>query len=484
MKKQLAILAAFALVGTFAHAADEKGTEFKFGGEVLQRFTSTQDTNLASGSSASAANNWLSRNQFHMNAISSDKLQAYFDFIHTYLWGAANNMPSNTNAYQSNNAGAGPNGGAASTAIGVANGLQVSEAWLWWKVSDMFSIRSGRQGLDYGDGLVFSRNDWLSAPYTADGAMGRLSWDFLDLDLGGGVLGDAGPNGGLTGGNTDAQVVFYGAYASVKTLPDFLKKAELFVLQTNFDAGLLATPFTPSYQSGGGAMGLTSFGIHLKGDAASVDYRLDGVMQVGSQKASTIGAQAVAGTTFNTNMIDAQVGYNFPEFMKARVFVDYHRDSGNDSSDPTQIHQYQPLFYDRHAYGSELGAIGFGNLTYERLGVDISPMEDTTFGLRVDLLSRTTTAQNTNNAYAASQWLSASEGNMFGATNTGAAPIAVNGSNSNLGTEVALTADHNYGHGFSMNAAVAYWSVGNYFQAPGVSNGTPFQFVGNAKYMF
>src|ERR1700683_3055926 len=66
MKKQLAVLAMLALVGSFAKA-DDKGTEFKFGGEVMQRFENTQDANLASGSAGSVGTDWLMRNQFHVN---------------------------------------------------------------------------------------------------------------------------------------------------------------------------------------------------------------------------------------------------------------------------------------------------------------------------------------------------------------------------------------------------------------------------------
>ena len=53
-----------------------------------------------------------------------------------------------------------------------------NEAWFWWKLSDNTSLRSGRQSMDYGDGLVFSKNDWLGTPYNVDGIMARMSWDF------------------------------------------------------------------------------------------------------------------------------------------------------------------------------------------------------------------------------------------------------------------------------------------------------------------
>lgn len=87
MKSKLAILASIAVFGMFANAQD-KGTEFKFGGEVMQRFDNNQAANLGANGYNQTTSSFLSRNQFHVNAISSDKLQAYFDFVHTAVWGA------------------------------------------------------------------------------------------------------------------------------------------------------------------------------------------------------------------------------------------------------------------------------------------------------------------------------------------------------------------------------------------------------------
>jgi len=43
MKKQLAVIAILATVGGFAKA-DDKGTEFKFGGEVRQEYYNNQSS--------------------------------------------------------------------------------------------------------------------------------------------------------------------------------------------------------------------------------------------------------------------------------------------------------------------------------------------------------------------------------------------------------------------------------------------------------
>ena len=83
-----------------------------------------------------------------------------------------------------------------------------------------------------------------------------------------------------------AQIDFYGFYAQFKGLPDVIKKAELFVLQTNIDAGTALNTFLPGFTAAGGNLGLTSIGLHAKGDFSIIDYRLDGVLQTGKQNTS------------------------------------------------------------------------------------------------------------------------------------------------------------------------------------------------------
>ncbi len=490
MKKQLAVIAILATVGGFAKA-DDKGTEFKFGGEVRQTYFNNQAANLAGGGAggATTTSSWADRNMFHVNAISSDKLQAYFNFVHTAVWGGALAVPTNGQPYTNNTGGANPNNGAAT----IQNTLQVSEAWFWWKLSDNTSLRSGRQSMDYGDGLVFSKNDWLGTPYNVDGIMARMSWDFMDLDFGGGVLADMGSVNPATGttpySGTDAQIDFYGFYAQFKGLPDAIKKAELFVLQTNADSPTAPNTFMPGATLGGGNLGLTTIGLHAKGDFSMIDYRLDGVLQTGKQNSGGTLAQSV---TFGGNMIDAEIGANFAEFMKARVFVNYHVDSGDNNTAATRTSQnsYQPLFFDRHTYSGGMNMFGFGNLTNLRIGAAINPSEDTNIGLEVDMLSRTSTSV-VPGGFSATNWLSAADGNMFGCTGGGAAqggictpPVATNGANSGLGTEFQIHASHNYGHGFSMLAQVGYLTLGNYFTSNGASTTNPMQFVGQAKYQF
>src|ERR1019366_9335466 len=91
MKKLFAVLAIAALSSVIARAED-KGTEFKFGGEMREQFTYDNNPSFLN-TGAINENDWTMRNQFHINAVSSDKLQAYVNLLHYSVWGAG--LPSN-----------------------------------------------------------------------------------------------------------------------------------------------------------------------------------------------------------------------------------------------------------------------------------------------------------------------------------------------------------------------------------------------------
>jgi hypothetical protein len=401
MKKLLGVLAIVALSANVASAQD-KGADFKFGGELRTRYSLTDNATFMKNG-AHNESHFLQRNQFHVNAVSSNKLQAYFNFLHAALWGQGvpaggqlGTSPFGTPGATLGTSNAGSGGQA-------QNALQVHEAWLWWKINDMASLKAGRMTMTFGDGIVVSKNDWLAVPYNWDGIMTRWSWDFLDLDVGGAKILDGGltapntpasPNAAAGGGGTDSEIVAWGAQASIKNLPDVLKVADLFVMQLNGDAGTVspantaATFFVPGLNAtalgagAGGAWGLTTYGLHLKGDVAIVDYRLDAVMQSGKQKGTT-------DLTIGGTMYEAEVGAKFPEFMKARVYASYHMDSGDDNTTADKNEGYNPLFYDTHK-GDALDFFKFGNLTAIKVGLNLQPADDTWAGVEYAMFTRST----------------------------------------------------------------------------------------------
>lgn len=481
MKKLFAVVALAVLAGNVA-TADDKGTEFKFGGEVRTRYSVTNNGTFSDGGAPSESH-FQQRNQFHVNAITSDKLQAYFNFLHATLWGSGVPAGASAGGYASaytTGLGAGSHG----TAAAGSNTLLVHEAWMWWKLSDMLSLKAGRSTMTYGDGLVFSKFDWASVPYNFEGLMGRFSWDFLDLDVGGGKFADAGLT---TARGTDTEINGWLVYGAFKNLPDVLKAVDLFLLQIMGDAGTGTTAtFVPGVATlnttygGVGSWNVMTIGGRVKGEVSMVDFRLDGAFQNGKMKSVAAG---IGDGEFGGMMFDAEVGVNFPEFMKGRAYVGYHMDSGEEtptSGNNTKIEGYQPLFYDNHTYAGRMDLVGFGNLTDISVGLGLSPSDDTTLGLEVSLLSRSTD-KGLPTVLARGEGVSTTintsiVGGTYVATNT----------EKNLGTEIDVWAKHDYGHGLSVMGRFGYLTLGDYF-TKGVTTGitkNAMQFVAQATYNF
>jgi hypothetical protein len=521
MKKLLAVVAMVAISGSFAKAED-KGTEFKFGGQLRERF-SWENNPTFLGSSANNESHFVQRNQFHVNAISGDKYQAYFNLLHTAMWGATSAVPANQYPV---GAGGVPNN---SNSGLQNNAVQVHEAWLWWKMNDMASLRAGRMSSTWGDGYVVSKNDWLDNPYNFEGVMSHMTFDFMDLDFGGAVIADQGVGNSTTpanignataipnattavAANTDAQTNMYAIYASIKNMPEVLKTVDFGVIQLNGDTGVGGTAvgasgiaYAPAMSAGNsgntsatavsnastaGAYGLTTITTHLKGDVAMVDYRLDAAYQTGKQKGTitNVTGAVAPDVTFTASMVDLEAGFNFPEFMKARVSAGYHQDTGNDSTDATQNHAYQPLFYEQHETIGYSDFFDFGNLTDIYFKVTVQPEETCTYGILVNLASRSTTnaAYTPGTAGGANYFIN--PGTVGNGTATASTAFAAN-NDKTLGTEVDLFAKHDYGHGFSIYAQAGYLSLGQYFKqntaagtAPSLGNG--FQLLGQLAYNF
>ncbi len=461
------ILSVVALVALSSMAkAEDKASEFKFGGEIRQRYYWDYNPRFLN-EKAPTEQHWEQRNQLHVSANSGDKLQAYFNLLHATVWGGTNSIPTSGGPY-SQTSGV-PNGAGVSSAAdhSAQNTFMVHEAWFLWKATDTMLLKSGRMSSTWGDGLVVSRNDWAAVPNNFDGLMGRFSWDFLDLDVGGGKLVDLGistPNTVTTSGDdTDKEIVFYGLNASIKNLPDFFKKLEFLYIHVNADGMPARNTFLPGY----GVNKTYTFdhlGVHTKGEFAIVDYRLDAGMQQGKEKSTTDIAQT--GT-----MVDLDVAVNFPEMMKARFGAGYHMDSGDDTATLDKNEGYQPLFHDQHSYAGNMNIFGFGNLTSARVFASLSPMEDTTVGFAVHMLTRTSDKAGVN-------ILGPNSGNFYYTSAVAA------GTDKALGTEYDLWAKHTYGNGLAMMVSISQFSPGSYLKPAGVNVGDARQVMAQAQYNF
>ncbi|MBK9294955.1 MAG: alginate export family protein [Oligoflexia bacterium] len=445
MNKLLAFVAV-AMLSAGANAAD-KGADIKFGGSMKQKWNWSNNPTFAS-SSGGQEQDWTSKNQFNISAMTSDKLMGFIGLTHTGVWGA--------NAYNGGKGVFSATAGSVGTPAGATNTnagqdlLQVTEGWMWWKTSDSFSMKAGRQATTYGSGFIMSKNDDLAFPYFFDGLMARWSWDFADLDFGGAKIGDAGITTGTS--LTDIEVVAYAANLSFKTLPDVLKKLDFMVLQLQGDTGTAAAApnlAIPAIGTSGntGSWNLMTFGLYGMLDFGMLDITANAAIQSGKQKPA---AGTTADTAFSASAYNLQAGVNFPEFMKARLWVAYHMDSGDDSSATATFEGYQPLFYDVKAY-SVAGIWGMGNLTNISLGLDLNPSDDTKYGINFNMASRS--KENT-----APTTISSAYGNHY------VAPTNVSATEKSLATTVGLMATHKYGHGLTAWAGFDYIMLGNYYK--------------------
>src|SRR5690606_20659827 len=125
-------------------------------------------------------------------------------------------------------------------------------------------IKAGRGALDLADGTVVAKNDWEQLPYTFEGVYGAYFTEWANI----GLFGVKG----MTDGGSDVapDVNFYGVSFDFKNLPEWLKMANLHVLQSKATATV-----TNDKES------VLRYGITLKGDSSGIDYRVTYAGQTG-----------------------------------------------------------------------------------------------------------------------------------------------------------------------------------------------------------
>jgi hypothetical protein len=180
---------------------------------------------------------------------------------------------------------------------------------------------------------------------------------------------------------------------------------------------------------------MSHYGLTLMGEASALDYRLTGDFESGKIKAGATDVN-LAGTMF-----DVELGYGLPEFMKSRVYVTYHTDSGADSSTNDKAEQYIPLFYDTHKYAGLMDTVTWGNLTQIGIGLGLNPSDDLNVGIQYNMFSRTTDK---------------------GAKTVGtvSVPAAPTNTEKVLGSEIDLTATKSYSENFSIYAQLGTFMPG------------------------
>lgn len=373
-------------------------------------------------------------NHFKVN----EKFGAQLTLLHNAQWG---NFNVNAAPSASDSGTAVPNGISDNQ-----NMILVNQAYGTWMLNDAWTLKFGRGGFTMADGSVVSQNDWEATPYAFDGVLANYEHEMFRLGIFGVKAIDGVSAASTTGyvapnGNDDPEANFFGASMDWKSLPEFLKMANVHVMQVNKDeTGLLGAPAAPKAATDASQKAMR-YGIVLAGDTAGIDYKLN--------YAAHTGEGVYNGTKFDIegNMMAAEVGYSLPEMMKSRISLAYHIDTG--SSSATKVEKYDAFYTEKHNSAGMMDVLAWGNLTFIKAAYSMSPMDQVDAGLQYWKFNATESTANISQQTAGNN----------GAT---IIPARTASTSDDLGQEIDLYVTKKYDGGFAINAWVGMYMPGSY----------------------
>jgi hypothetical protein len=359
MKKLFFALASFALISS-AHAASDT-SDVKFNAEMWFKYYSNKNADFADSGTNTY---WTQRTKMGAHWSKGDDLGAQVTLLSGVVWGSGDAARSAT--VTTNN---GLNY--------VGQGIDVYEAWAFWKAMDNLVIKVGRGAMDLADGTVVSKNDDRLHPYTFDGILGAFYTEPAAFNFFGVKGNDSSTADELgTFAANDQEVNFYGLSVDLRNLPEVLKMVNIHVLEEK------------AYGLGGAAdvhVSRLRYGLTLKGDVSGFDYRGTYAAYSGKQNINTTSTDI----DLKGNMMDLEAGYTLKDVMGLRISALYHKDSGDESGSTDENKHYDSFFYDEHNNAGLMDVLKWGNLKYFKIGASVEPMEMVNVGLDYYSFSKT-----------------------------------------------------------------------------------------------
>ena len=413
MNKLIALIAVLGFAGS-ANAAD--GADFSHSGEFRLKYKAdvTRDFNEAD-TEGEVEQSYSQRLRWGTDVRAGEKMTGHFTLVHNAKWGSnPDQTPDDTfeGVYTASN----------------NNSLLVNEAYMTWMASDAWMIKAGRGSFTMADGRVVSSNDYEDVSTAFDGAVASWDQEFARISF----FGVRGADFGAFDNNAASN--FMGFAADIKTLPGFLKSANVHYVQAKTDGSTALTTALGADRK----KDMTMAGFSVAGDAAGFDYRANYEMQSGDEGTATE-------TDISANMMDLEFGYSLPEMMSSRFHVGYHMDSGTPGTGATKNETYDGFYYDKHNNAGLMDVVGWGNLTYMRAGFTLSPMEDLT--VAAEYFMFTQTEKDGDNSVK------------------GAVRPDVDADEDALGTELDLTVTKKYSNNFKISGSYRMFSPGDEFGA-------------------
>ncbi len=466
--KILALLAAI-FINQFAEAKD---AEFFYDGSLRTRYENTyfQNGRLRDTTTNQEENEqgFTGRTQFGINMRKGETIKARITLQHSFMWGSDVNDPAVApgSAYDSSTRM--PQGTYDSKTYqpdGIhdsQNALLVNETWLWWKLNDSMSLRFGRGQLTLGDGKVMSSNDYQNVPYALDGAIMGWSSASSHTDFFAMKMAEYVQRGAI---KKDAEMNLYGFSFNLTQLPDILSMLHVHILQINkdlLDSGNNGTADQTAYEDG---LNYGRYGIAI-GGGKTLDYHFSYAAHSGVIQ--RLGA--ATDIEWIGSMFDLEFGYKMKSFFNSRLFVLYHRDSGNSDSSTSKSGRYDSFLYDIHDNAGAMDLFSFGNLSFLKAGVHFDAMEDLKVMIDGYLFGRTETADVVISGPNGSQLLTGQRGSLS--------------TDAKIGTEIDIAAEHNYENGLNMYIRYSQFIPDVYLSESGGPNTTISQFMLQGKIQF
>lgn len=362
------LLIAAAMLGCISSAnAASDGADQKVSGEMRFRYYNQDNADFQAGGTDSK---WYQRTKLGYTLMKGEDLTAHIELLAARQWGIDDDDGTSADPTKP-----GQDDG--------NNGVNLHEAWVFWKAMDNLSFKVGRGALDVADGLVISKNDWFQVPYAFDGGAAVYFTEWANVTAFGvravdtrTLANSAVYTESLQNGETN----FYGLSVDVKSLPEMLKMVNVHLLQQkSMD---ISDDTAPNDIVTDTKSDKLRYGFTVGGDVSMFDYKLTHAGYQGNTKVGS-GALSNVNNDIDTSgwMWDATAGATLADVMNMRLHGTYHMDSGDEDGIASEDGRYEPFYYNQHDNAGMMDMVTWGNLTYFKLGASLEPMEMLTVGL-------------------------------------------------------------------------------------------------------
>ncbi len=245
------------------------------------------------------------------------------------------------------------------------NTWDVHQAWVQFGSSEKypFTLRFGRQELNFGDQRLVGAAAWLNAPRAFDAVLATVRFPTIRAD----IFASSVVNNVADAMDHHKQGnPFYGIYV---TLPRLVPKASIepYAFLHHAPVG-----YTPAYADGAqGKLDEKTIGLRWAGKlGGSYTYEIEVARQFGTLGVDSIRAWAghwVASRTFNST-------------LKPRVYAEYNYASGDHNAANNIVGTFDQLYASPHGRFGLTDQVGWRNVRDVRAGVDFQVTPVVTLG--------------------------------------------------------------------------------------------------------